>query len=194
MTSILRELKGLKSDTVAVLSRIYTKGKPQSIGTNLQNDIVSTVENLITNLNNKGNRGSTCHILASIVVSLSKTPEIEGRFYSIIDRLPSILESVSSSIEESDGFLNLLESLVQTNLEEIITRLSKILPKLINCACRLCDKEESLSFGLSVLSIFGESQLRMLLNPSSSGTCFIYILNSLYSLMCIYAIYTYIYI
>jgi hypothetical protein len=173
MTSILSELKGLKSDT------IYTKGKPQNIGTNLHNDIVSTVENLITNLNNKGNRGSSCHILASIVISLNKTPEIEGRFYSIIDRLPSILESVSSSSEESDGFLNLLESLVQTNLDEIITRLSKILPKLINCACRLCDKDESLSFGLSVLSIFGESQLRMLLNPSSSGTCHIYILNSL---------------
>lgn len=166
MTSILSELKGQRSDSVAVLSRLFSKGIAPIVGTQLQSDINLNIEQLVTSLTRKGGRGTTCNVLSTIVASLHKSPDVEGRLYPIIDRLPSLLESAAVLTDESDGFLVLLTSLMSSGSEELISRIHKILPKLTACACRLCDKEATLSFGLSTLTIFSESRSRMLLNPS----------------------------
>lgn len=169
MVSILSELKGQKVDSIAVLSRLYSKGIAPISGTNLQNDINLNIEQLVTSLTTKGGRGATCNVLSSVITSLHKSPEVEGRLYPIIDRLPSLLESVASSTVESNGFLLLLDSLMSAGSEEMLSRLNKILPKLTACACRLCDKEATLSFGLSTLTVFAASRSRMLLNPSATS-------------------------
>lgn len=173
MTSILSELKGHQPDSIAILSRLFSKGTGTIFGAKLQNDIVKTVEQLITSLNNKGNgRGTTCRLLAMITISLHKSPEVESRLYSVVDRLSTLLESFSKSTEfpeESEGFLIFLDALVTCGSEEILSRFNKILPKLTACACRLCDKESTLIFGLSTLSIFAESRSRMLMCPSSAS-------------------------
>lgn len=173
MTSILSELKGHQADSIAILSRLFSKGTGASFGTKLQNDIVKNVEQLVTSLNNKGNgRGTTCRALAMITISLHKSPEVESRLYTVVDRLSTLLESFSKSAEfpdESEGFLILLDALVMCGSEEIQSRFNKILPKLTACACRLCDKEATLAFGLSTLSIFAESRSRMLMFPLSAS-------------------------
>ena len=169
MTSILTALKGNRSDTIAILSRVYSKGLTPIASTNLQKDIIVNVEQLVASLTAKGGRGATCRLLASMIVTLQKSPDVEGRLFPIVDRLPSILESVASSFEESEGFLTLLDALMFSGSEEMTSRIHKILPKLTACACRLCDKEATLSLGLSTLSIFLESRSRMLLNPSSTA-------------------------
>lgn len=169
MTSILSELKGSRSDTIAILSRIFEKGSNQIVGSNLQNEIITTVEQLITSLNTKCNgRNTTCHVLSIILKSLHKLPELEGRFYTVVDRLPTILESVALSLEETDGFELLLNSILNST-DEMITRMNKILPKIVSISCRLCEKENTLLFGLSVLISFAMSKSRMLLYPSASA-------------------------
>ena len=160
MTSILTELKGNRSDTIAILSRVYSKGLTPIASTNLQKDIIVNVEQLVASLTAKGGRGATCRLLASMITTLQKSPDVEGRLFPIVDRLPSILESVASSFEESEGFLTLLDALMFSGSEEMTSRIHKILPKLTACACRLCDKEATLSLGLSTLSIFLESRDR----------------------------------
>ena len=169
MTSILSELKGQRSDSIAVISRLFSKGTAPIVGIHLQSDINLNIEQLVSSLTRRGGRGATCNVLSSIVTSIHKSPDVEGRLYPIIDRLPSLLESVAGSTEESDGFLELLISLMSSESEELLSRIHKILPKLTACACRLCDKDATLSFGLSTLTIFSESRSRMLLNPSATS-------------------------
>lgn len=170
MTSVLSEVKGNRADSIALLSRLYSKSSNVILGAKLHNDILANVDLLITSLTNKGTgRGTSCRILASIVTSLHKSPEVEGRLYTIIDRLSALLESVSTSRDESEAFILLLEALFDSGSEEVITRLNKIIPKLTACACRLCERESSMSYGFSALSVFAESRSRMLLNPSAGS-------------------------
>ena len=170
MTSVLGEIKGNRADSVALLSRLYSKSSNLIVGAKLQNDILANVDLLVTSLTAKGNgRGASCRILASIVTSLHKSPEVEGRLHTVIDRLSALLESASTSHDESEAFIVLLEALFNSESEEIISRLNKIIPKLTACACRLCERENTMLFGFSALSVFAESRSRMLLNPSAGS-------------------------
>ena len=169
MTSILSGIKGHRPDSIATLSRLYSTGPNPIVGAKLQNDVLVNVDLLIATLTGKGNgRATTFRILATMVQSLHKSPEVEGRLYAVVDRISTLLESVVQSSDESEGFLVLLGALLESGSEEMLTRLNKVLPKLTACACRLCDKEATVLFGLSVLSLFSESKSRMLLNPSSA--------------------------
>jgi hypothetical protein len=84
---------------------------------------------------------------------------------SIIDRLPTFIESASANTEESIGIQNLFRELLAHSPSDAHSVLSKNINKIVNVACKIA-LHRNANHGLLILEILGKSSLRAMLSPA----------------------------
>ena len=172
MCSVLSDISDHWVDSAAVLSRVIVICESQSVRSqSLQTDVSSSVTNLISTLVNKKamNRTMIYRLLVSILDYAHLFPGVESRIASIVEKVPYMIESLASNdvnTDEMKSFLCLLEVILNSKSDIIVTETTKVFLKIAASASRMCDKEITIEIGFSVLSILVSSPLGLMLQPS----------------------------
>lgn len=126
-------------------------------------DVIGLIDVALDNvLTKKSNRADSLQLLAAY-----STRHTYTRLSALVDRLPTLVETLFVHDAERASFLVVIENLLGDYNTDISTQLPKILTRLMTVTCRMCLKDNvtEQSFAFSVLRILGQSKARPIMVP-----------------------------
>ena len=105
------------------------------------------------------------YIFLSDVLLSKKSIDVTKRINQLIDRFSSLLESIQTDIE-GKAYNQLLETILHINLDESNQLLTRVIPKLVSCACRITKQSHLTITALETIEILLNSELRHILTSN----------------------------
>lgn len=161
-------------DYIAVYSRLY-RGNSHALPlspTELEQQLID----LFRLLSGDSCARASCYGVLSQIVLNERSNDNDAHFHilakvfnGVIDRLAGLFESIAST-DEGKQAITMLDAILSSGAEQLITSISRAIPRITQAACRLCNnKPELLEYGLSILHVILTSDQRNLAFPQSAA-------------------------